>query len=206
MSNHAKGYQRDRLILTAIEKHGALNTDQVTELFFPGKNGKRIAQRRLRRLCDTGSLKRCRVYGQPYVYFIGKRPGMLEHRIGLNWVYVWTVRNLAKWETLERWNYEEDYGLLRPDAVMAIRNSFTKEYRVAFVEFDNSPNDFDKVAKYNAFYASEKYLSCWWYPHVDRFPSVLIVSVSRADHIRRKVESENTHGIRFEVKDYRGVV
>jgi len=140
---------------------------------------------------------------EPYMYYIDKRPGNTEHLIGVNWVYVWMLKNLSSWESIETWNMEESYGTLRPDAVVGIRNKVTKELRIQFVELDlaTSGNKFEKVAKYNFFYTSEAYLGCWWEPLVKKFPSVLVVTTSpaKADFIRRKVKEENENEVVFRV-------
>jgi hypothetical protein len=206
ISNHEKGSQRDKKILAAIEAHKVMDTDQVTALFFGDiKNGKRVAQKRLKRLHDTGQLKRCRVsVDQPYYYYAGRKPGQIDHTLGLNWIYVWRISNLQSWEALEHFEHEPDYKQIRPDALTVIRNKVTGESRLQFVEMDmaGSGNEFDKVHKYNQFYESGAYEQCWWVDIATRFPPVLVVTtgVSRGTAVQKLIDRENVNDLEFRVQ------
>jgi hypothetical protein len=148
-------------------------------------------------------LKRLRVgISEPYVYYEGRASGRLDHLIALNWVYTWLRTSLPSWELLERWDYEQDYGLLQCDAFAAIRNTMTKTTRYLFVELDRSENTWDKTVKYNKLYASGACDSSWWGKTATRFPTILCVTTSktRAERIRQSVTEENQHGLRFEVR------
>jgi hypothetical protein len=91
------------------------------------------------------------------VYYVGQRPAQLEHRLGVNCIRLWLQQRLKSWETLEIWQYEVNYGQLRPDALAAIKNSVTGKLRLMFIEYDRAYNKFDKVAKYERFYNGELY-------------------------------------------------
>ena len=181
--NHASGSRRDRLIREAVERHGVLDTDMVQLMFFRGMStGRRGAQHRLKILCDKGYLRRAREsFDQPFYYFVGKMSGQLEHRLGVNWVYLWLLLSLKSWETLHCFDYEIDYKVLRADAFAAVKNKVNKErpFKFYYVEFDRaeSGNKFDKFDKYTGLFQSERYMEyyTWWLPLADRFPAVIII-------------------------------
>lgn len=205
MSNHRKGFLRDRAILEAIERHEILNTEQICLLFFKSlNNGLRIAQRRLKALYERKLVNRAREsFSEPYYYFVGKRPAQVAHKLGINWVYVWLTVRLKSWEEMFCFIAEQDYGILRADALAGIKNTVTGEVRFYFVEFDNaeSGNHFDKVTKYNALYESEQYTAAWWVDYASRFPAVLVVTTNprRLKTIQGHIERENTNGLEFKV-------
>lgn len=135
MRNTEIGAARDKKILLEIEKCGVLDTEQIRVLFFRHlPYGRRIAQKRLQQLHSRGRLLRGREYGRPYYYYLDefKKP---EHRLGVNWVYCWFVKNLKSWETL-KWEYEKNIGGVRPDAVATITNKINQSHKVICIEFD----------------------------------------------------------------------
>ncbi len=204
---HRQGYLRDKRIEEAIERHGVLDTDQVWYLYFRHlKTGQMMAQRRLRRLYDDKKVKRARESCDlPYYYYTGRKSGQLEHRLGVNWVYVWLVVAGKKWDTLHSFEYEKDYGALRADAFAAVKNKWEGKMRFLFVEFDVhlSGNEFTKVKQYNRLFESQGYAGDWWVSVAERFPPVLVVTTAavRAKVIAEKVEQENTHGLEFRVME-----
>lgn len=124
----------------------------------------------------------------------------MAHLLGVNWVRVWL--SLGKpWETLHSYSYEQDNKTVRVDAFAAIRNTFTGGYRFAFVELDRATNPFDKVQKYNKFFERQGFASSWWVKLTDRFPPVLVVTVSRtrAESIRRLIDEHNRAGLEFQI-------
>lgn len=203
MNNHEKCFRRDKKILQTIERLGTLDTDQVSALFFPGiKNKKRMAQKRLKRLYTLKKLKRGReAISMPYYYYTGIRPGMVEHTLGVAWVYVWITKRLKSWEKMQSFEKEYTLGNIRADAFMEIRNKVTGKTRFTFVEVDmaESMNKFDKVKKYNDFYRAGKYASAWWAEKADRFPNILVVTTEpdRLKLVRTKIERENISGLEF---------
>ncbi|MGD0154358.1 MAG: hypothetical protein ABSC17_11490, partial [Thermacetogeniaceae bacterium] len=107
------------------------------------------------------------------------------------------------WQRLA-WTYEVDCGVLVADALAMVRNIIIRETAGSFVEMDmaESGNRFDKVQKYNNLYGAGRWESTWWAKELACFPRVLIITTSnrRVEMIRCQVETENCHGIRFEVK------
>jgi hypothetical protein len=203
--NQLKGYHRDKEILGLIERLQALDTEQVRALLFSSMTqGRRKAQERLKALYDRGRLNRWRPGPEsPYMYFVGKKHGRIEHLIALNWVYVWMVKSVKSWEEIYRWDYEQDYGALQADAFCVVRNMVTGKLRMWFVELDRaeSGNLFDKVRKYCDLYESERYAGWWWVDLADRFPGILTVTTAagREKIIRGLVEKENRAGLQFEI-------
>lgn len=200
-NTHKKGYYRDRSIINAIKHHKVLDTEQIRLLLFSKqKSGLRIAQRRLKKLVDTKKINRARdSIDCQYEYFIGKRPSQNEHILMVNWVYIWILYNLRSWEKLERFDFEQDYGILRSDAFVFIKNKFTDKNKFLFIEVDMSDNPFDKVEKYNRLYEEERYSGWWWVKLTDRFPKILIFT-------NRKLEIVgNKNNLEFEIHDLESI-
>lgn len=140
-----------------------------------------MAQRRLKYLYDTDKIKRGKVfYNEPYYYYMEKKPKQIEHLLGLNWVYVWLKKGLKSWEEIHSFEYEVDFGVLRCDAFVAIKNTVTGTFRFIFVEMDiaDSDNRFTKIEQYNSLYANDLCEDCWWYGLAESFPRVLLVTTS----------------------------
>lgn len=172
--NHRYGARRDRQIIETIIDRGPLDIFLLSAMFFPSL---KMAQKRLQRLAETGKVKRTReTLGHPYTYYSGQRSAQLEHRLGVNYIRLWIEQRLKSWEQIEVWQYEINYGQLRPDALAAIRNNVTGKLRLMFLEYDRAYNKFDKVAKYERFYDTGGYCGQWWAEQAERFPPVLVVS------------------------------
>ena len=114
LNNHEKGLQRDLAILREINSFKILDTEQVYYLLFRDEpNGKRKAQRRLQSLHKRKKLTRGRDFPRvPYYYYIGKKPGQIDHRLGVNWVYCWFRSKLKQWEELTFDREPIDYGFI----------------------------------------------------------------------------------------------
>lgn len=196
-----KGCRRDSEIIRAVEKHKALNTEQIEVMFFSHlKTGQRLAQHRLKMLYTQRRLTRSRIeLSQPCYYYIGKKPGQAEHVLAVNWGFVWVFKNLKKWEKIHCFYPEADYGLLRVDGLVGVKNTLSGSMQIFFIEADLSSNTFDKIAKYNDLYSSEKYLSAWWAPLVSRFPMILIFTAteSRLRLIKEEIEKNNSNNLEF---------
>lgn len=205
MSDRAKGFYRDRAIVELINQHRCLNTEQVQALIFPGmRAGRRKCQQRLKKLCDSGRLKRWRYsLEESYTYHAGGDPGRLEHCVLLNWLIIWHRRSLKSWEELHSVTYEPDYKFIRPDALLATKNMVTGKYKFYFCELDRawSSNKFDKVQKYNELYASENYSGDWWVGHTEAFPPILIATTNekQVKKIQDAIKKDNKHGLDFKV-------
>ena len=205
MNSRQKGFLRNKEIINAVTRCGVLDTDQITSLIFSRlPSGRRIAQRRLKSLFDRGKLKRARdSIDLPYYYYTGEKPGQPEHKLAVNWVYLWYTLRLKSWEELYCFQYEQDYGILRSDALAGIKNTVTGKISFSFVEMDiaKSGNSFDKVAKYNLLYESDRYLSAWWVKYASGFPSVFVVTTNnkRLRSIQKWIDRDNKNGLEFQV-------
>lgn len=197
-----KGLQRDRRILLGLEGHQALTRSQIQALYFHSMaQGKRKAQERLQRLHLTGRVNRSKGADQDYIYYLGDRPGMLDHLVGVNWIRLWLRRQLHSWEVLQSWQYEQEYKVLRCDGFAAIKNTVTGKYKFLYIENDRGTNVWDKVQKYNRLFEKEGYSGSWWVKLTDRFPPVLVATTgaARVKRIRESIERDNTHGLEFRV-------
>ena len=205
LNSRQKGFLRNNEIVNAVTRCGVLDTDQITSLLFSQlQSGRRIAQRRLKALFDRGKLKRARdSIEQPFYYYTGEKPGQPEHKLAVNWVYLWYTLRLESWEELCCFQYEHDYGILRADAFAGVKNKVTSKITFSFIELDiaESGNNFDKVAKYNSLYESGEYLSGWWLKYASGFPSVLVVTtnIKRLRLIQKRIDRENKRDLEFKV-------
>lgn len=201
LSNHALGSRRDKIIIDLIQSRKALDTEQVRMIAFKDmRSGRRKAQERLQKLYTRQRVKRLRLEpNSPYIYYDGKKHGRVEHLISLNWIRIWIEQNIKGWETLQRWDYEFDHGILQADGFAVIKNTVTDKLRFMFVEMDRSENTFNKVVKYNDLYESENY--SWWGQYADRFPPILVVTEStlRLRNIMECIGRDNRNGLQFEV-------
>lgn len=107
MTNHQKGYRRDRQVLDTITEWGTMDTEQLRILFYPSA---RVAQRRLSILTAKGKLKRHRdAIEIPYFYFIKQYD---SSRTAINWIRIWMLKRLKSWEVLE-WDYGTNTATVR---------------------------------------------------------------------------------------------
>lgn len=202
MNQRQKGFYRDKLIVETIADYTVLDTAQVYSLFFQRiKHGKRKAQERLLKLYRNGKVLRTKTAYSPYYYYLDEKPGMIEHRLAVNWVRIWLQQRLKSWEKMYYWGYEQDYKILRADGFVAIKNTVTGKFSFYFIELDRCTNEFDKVEKYNRLFSEHKYIGQWWADLTDVFPPVLIVTTThkRASLIESKINEQNTEGLRFSV-------
>ena len=210
MGNHRSSYRRDNAILSAVERHGVLDAEQLEVLFFKHlKSGKRVCQRRLEVLSEKQLNRDRRSFAQPYFYYFGKVPGQVEHRLAVNWVYIWLVRGLKSWEQIHSLEYEVAYKAFRVDALVAVKNKVTGRLKVYYIEADRSDNEFRKVLQLNVFYQSGAYRDAWWVPLADRFPVTVVATETdkRHRHITEKINTENPGGLEFRLlclSDIRG--
>lgn len=198
------GYSRDERIVELVEKCGALSTGQVAVwLFGDMRAGYRKAQERLQKLARK-RLERIRsAIHLPYIYFVGRQLEQIDHRVALNWVLVWLERTKPSWERTVDWEYEPDYGYIRPDLLWVAENMVTGRYRAVYVELDRSiRNRWDKVAKYNDLFERESYAGSWWVDKAERFPRILVATTTeaRVRQIQRTIERDNRHDLRFDVR------
>lgn len=189
LSNHKKGSQRDKEILRLIESQGCMNTDQIRLLLF-NNVADTVCNRRLLRLTEAGLLKRDRYsINEPFFYFIDKRPGQIQHTLGVSWVYVWINLKLNSWERLHSFEREITFKILRSDGLVSIKNNVTGELRFMFIEMDiaESSNKFKKAELYERLYLSEGYRDKWWGPLLKRFPPILVVTTDKVKKIEDRI-------------------
>lgn len=214
MQGLPRGSNRDNRVTSLVESCGALDSDQVRLLLFRSlKSGERVCQRRLQALTEAGRLNRTRMsIDQPYVYYTTKRaPKQMDHLLAVNWVRAWFSVGIGTRDTL-RWDYEVDHKVLRCDAFVGIKDGHLgsslkaenkkRAWRFWFVEVDRSQNTFDKVRKYNDLYEKDGYLSTWWSPFAQGFPTVLCVTEdpARKKMIEQSVRDDNPKGLEFQVR------
>jgi len=185
-----------------LETQSALNTDQIKLLLFHD-TCLRIVQRRLKKLTETGRIKRSRLsIDEPYYYYANKKPGQLEHVLGVSWIYTWVNSSLSTAMVLHSFEREVVYKTLRPDALICVKNTWSSSFSFFYAEFDiaESGHDFgEKVRRYNEFYASGEYLKMWWVPLTKRFPVIRVVTTGRIDAIQKKIAKENVNNLEFQV-------
>lgn len=196
ITNHAKGYRRDREIIDTLTAWGALDTTMLQDMFFPSL---RMAQKRLYKLFVQKKVNRSRdIAERPYVYYIDKLTGQIDHRLGVNRARLWITKSLKNWEQFYHWEYEPNYGTIRPDALMGIKNMVMGKYRFLFIEYDRSNNVFDKIEKYNQWYADNKYTSAWWVEYAEKFPTIFIFT-ERPELIQKLVTKQNRCNLLFQI-------
>lgn len=124
MTNHQKGYRRDRLVLETIEEWGTMDTDQIKILFYPSLA---VARRRLRILTNKGRVKRFRDTVEiPYAYYITKYD---YKRLILNWARIWLIKHCSQWEVLDSFDYETNTAITRNTVTNAVK-TYTVHYNV----------------------------------------------------------------------------
>ena len=193
-------------MLFLLEGCQVLNTDQIKLIFFESVSI-RMAQGRLKKLYEGKTLKRDRLsLDEPFFYYLDKRPGQLEHRLAVNWVYVWFHKVKAKkgWEKLHSFEWEVPYeSIVRPDGFAAIKNIPYGKLTFYFVELDiaESGNAFDKVMRYTKLYKSRKFMDYWWGSVATGFPSIIVVTTTerKKKFILEKIAKGNECDLDFQV-------
>jgi len=203
LNHHKKCSHRDKALFRLLESQGALDTDQIQHLLF-GDNVPHTARRRLKKLYDTKKIKRDRFsINEPYFYYLDKKPGQVEHVLGVSWVYVWIMSTLTNMEKIHCFDREvKDYKIIRPDAFVGVKNLWKDSISFYFVELDidESGHDFGiKAGRYNELYKSEGYLKQWWVPLAKRFPPIIVVTTGRVKKLQEKIDKENVHNLEFRV-------
>lgn len=171
-------------------------------MLFPFRYGLRKAQERLLKLHQAKKLSRCCPGEGPFVYYIGRRPKLMDHLLAVNWARIWLTQSCRSWEAMHSFVYETKYDILRPDGFAAVKFTAGGTFRFTFLELDRDHNPFDKVEKYCKLFETEGYAGQWWAGLTKRFPPVLVVTTSpqRADKIRGMIEAQNSAGLEFNVR------
>jgi len=203
MNNLERCSRRDKELYNLLESQIALNTDMIQLLLFK-RNCLRIVQRRLKKLYEGGKISRDRMrLSEPYFYYMDRKPGQIDHVLGVSWVYTWVVLSLSSMEKVHCFDREvKGYKTIRPDAFLGIKNLWQDAYYFYFVELDisRSGNDFGKkVKKYNDLFNSASYMGLWWVSLTKRFPAIIVVTTGRVKTIKEKIEKENVNGLEFRV-------
>lgn len=202
INNHVLCKKRDKALIKLLETQGALNTDQIRLLLFKD-TCLRIVQRRLKRLSDTGRIKRGRQsIDEPYYYYASKKPGQLEHVLGVSWIYAWVCSSLSSSMKLHSFEREVVHKTLRPDALICVKRLWSSSLSLFYGEFDvsESGHDFaEKVRRYNDFYKNGDYLSQWWVPLAKRFPIIRVVTTGNTKSLEKKIASANENNLEFQV-------
>lgn len=154
---------RDLRIIEFIERFGAANTKQITQLFFQGLNQPDVvARRRLVQIVRDSNIKRTMdpVTGQ-YIYYLGKK-AQLQHKLVRTEFY---CRLQEKGRVLK---FEPEYTLgdVRADAFIAYEYHGKGYLLFLEVQICNSPVD---IAKYERLY----YRRTWTWPV---FPRIVVAS------------------------------
>lgn len=202
LNNHKKCSHRDKELFRLLESQGALSTDQIRLLIF-SNTCLRIVQRRLKKLTEAGKIRRGRVsIDEPYHYYSDKKPGQLEHVLGVSWIYTWVCSSLNDVIQLHSFDREVVHKALRPDALICVKKAWSSSLAFFYAEFDiaESGHDFaEKVKRYNDFYSSGEYLKMWWVPLTKRFPVIRVVTTGKIDSIQRKIAKANVNNLEFQV-------
>ncbi|MDQ7094281.1 replication-relaxation family protein [Desulfosporosinus sp. PR] len=201
MSNHKKGFLRDKALVRLLETQTALDTEQIRLLLFR-ENSLRIVQRRLKILTERKLIKRGRLsIDSPFYYYLDKRPGQLDHTLGVSWIYTWVYSALSPSMSLHCFEREIDLGMIRPDAFIGVK-SWPGKFSFFFAELDvdESGNNFaEKVRRYNSYYDSGAYRDQWWVPLAKRFPIIRVVTTGNVATLTKKISKANNNNLEFQV-------
>ena len=206
MTNHKICFLRDNTIIELISQFGVLDTKQIYYLVaYHQLSGYKIIQRRMTKLRKQNRVKVIKMPKEfPYVYYTEKKPKQLEHKLATIWGYIYIKFNLLKqYEQIVDFNLKDDYGILKPDGFITIKNNFTNEFRHVFIEADLSNNPFDKVIKYNKLFSENRFITKDWYKQIKdsptkRFPSILILT-HRVKLVKNKIIVDNINNLEFKV-------
>lgn len=202
LNNHAKCSRRDKELYRLLETQGALSTDQIRLLLFPD-TCLRIVQRRLKKLTENGKIKRERIsIDEPYYYYSTKKPGQLEHVLGVSWIYTWVRLSLNESLSLHSFDREVTYKTLRPDAFIGVKSTWSNKFTFFFAELDiaESGHDFgEKVKRYCEYFSSGSYLNQWWVPLAKRFPIIRVITTGNVKKLEKRITKANTQNLEFQV-------
>lgn len=184
------GLARCMSIKNHIVSRRSLTREQVQLVVFGDTGYARWKCRSvLKRLCDTGKLKRGRcMVSNDYVYFSGRPPDKIDHLIQVNWVWVALVLT----GKLDYFENEPDCGVVIPDAY------FILDGKPYFLELHRAVNQrkFDKIQKYAEYYRSGAWNKDDW-PMPGKFARIVVVVEVGMDveKIRKVVKVDNKEGL-----------
>lgn len=204
-SNRELGRKRDGETVAAVEAVGSLAREQVQMLLFgSGKMARKKCQERLKVLTDRKKLKRGRCdVTDSYIYWLDKKPGHIEHRILLNWVY---IAARAQGFTVKAYITEYYTGeqSVQPDALLVLADG--SRYIPLFIEMQRVCNNsiFDKVPKYTDYFLSELWMEKEWPEKTEngrkRFNRILVVTdggEKEKAKLEQTINDHNKKGLRF---------
>ena len=201
-NNRKHGKERDSKILLTLEQWECCDTQMLSSLLFPDVYHKlRKCQERMKKLFDAGKVQRWK--GEDgFVYSLEEQRGRWKHKLMANWVRTWLTSTCKQWEKIHSFEYEQDYGFLRADGLVVIKNNITGKFRFIFLEIDRATNAFDKVPKYNKLLQEQHKYDRWWMKVAENFPDILVVTTTEArrQKILEHVKAENENKLVFDVK------
>lgn len=176
------GRQRDDKIVQLIQQGSAFDRYQIEKIIFTNqKCARRIAQKRLARLTETGRIKSSHIDRfKPAVYYASK-PKYLEHALLINDIYTALVSQKESYYTIDfRWSYSILNGQMWADALLILYTLPDKKNKKAyFIEVERHPSKkFDKVEKYESIFAQTWWREEWAVIDGEKamFPKILIVT------------------------------
>lgn len=189
---------RDKEIISNLEKFRCMSRDQIAELFFGStKNPVTNANYALKRLRDRGYID-ANLDRKPYVYFskptsIKKDGNKIDHFLAVVDVYL----KLTKKKQPTRFDVEPRYtdAEVRPDIFVIIKGT------PFWIEVQNSTYSQSvmkkKIELYQKYYDSFEYSKLDWQPKDKKiFPYIILLSETKY-----KIETNDIQVIQFKTVD-----
>jgi len=168
--------QRRFDIINFLKDFGVLSRRQVNQLLFDDSNyGQHKCRTELKKLFDAKLIYRGRCMStNDYIYWMGKQPKHVEHRLGINQIYL-NLRHIGP-----VFKSDFDFGIGVADAFIVVEN------RPYFIEYQRSINHSDmsvKIQQYEQYALSRKWDTEGW-PMPGRFARVVVVVDNLKDKAR----------------------
>ena len=190
---------RDKEIITHLEKFRCMSRDQVSNLFFNHtKNPNTNANYALKRLRDRGYIE-ANLDKKPFVYFpkpspIKKDGNKVDHFLAIVDVYI----KLAQKNKPKKFDIEPRYtdAEVRPDIFTIFKNT------PFWIEVQNSVYTHSvmkkKIELYQKYFNSDKFANLDWQPKNKQpvFPYIILLS-----EVKYKIETEDIQVIQFKTID-----
>lgn len=190
---------RDKEIVSHLEKFRCSSRDQIAELFFyHTKNPNTNANYALKRLRDRGYID-ANLDKKPYVYFpkpnsIKKDGNKVDHFLAMVNVYIKMSQKLK----IKRFDIEPRYkdAEVRPDIFTIFKGT------PMWIEVQNSVYTHNvmkkKIELYQKYFDSDEYASLDWQPAGNPavFPYIILLS-----DVKYKIETDDIQVIQFKTID-----
>jgi len=168
--------QRRFDIINFLKDFGVLSRWQINQLVFDDSNyGQHKCRTELKKLFDAKLIYRGRCMStNDYIYWMGKQPKHVEHRLGVNQIYL----NLRHISTIFKSDFDFSIGVA--DAFIVVEN------RPYFVEYQRAINHSDmsvKIQQYDQYALSRKWDTEGW-PMPGKFARVVVVVDNLKDKAR----------------------